>query len=72
MNLEHTDQDKNLDSVSLQEAHARVLFQTNICYGRRYKGRKLEERVGGKVTGTVENKSGGISALTAQKHIPEI
>lgn len=33
---------------------------SNICYGRRSKGRKLE------------SQNGGISALTAQKHISEI
>jgi hypothetical protein len=27
-NLEHTDQDKKLDSISPQETHARTLFQT--------------------------------------------
>jgi hypothetical protein len=52
--------------------HARTLFQTNVYYGRRSKGRKLEERVGGKVTGFVENQNGGTSALTAQKYISEI
>jgi hypothetical protein len=72
LNLEHTDQDEKLDSVSPQEAHTRIRFQTDVYYGRRSKGRKLEERVGGKVTGTVENQNGGISALTAQKHISEI
>jgi hypothetical protein len=72
LNLEHTYQDENLDSVSPQEAHTRILFQTNVCYDRRSEGRKLEERVGGKVTGTVENQNGGISALTAQKHVSEI
>lgn len=72
LNLEHTYQDENLNNVSPQEAHARILFRTNVCYGRRSKGRKLEERVGGKVTGTVENQNGGISALTAQKLVSEI
>lgn len=72
LNLEHTYQDENLDSVSPQEAHTRILFQTNVCYGRRSEGRKLEERVGGKVTGTVENQNGGISALTAQKNVSEM
>jgi hypothetical protein len=71
LNLEHTDQDENLDNVALPEAHTSILFQANIRHGRRSEGMKFE-RCGGKATGTAENEDGDIRSLTAQKYISKM